>query len=144
MEMNSDEKEVQEVLHSFLQAFENCDLPKMEYFFAEDAVMFPQVVMSSMATEDIDPSKYRRYNGMSPDMKRATEELPKQVSGPPYRSLVPEDLKIQLFLDVAVATFHLHFGQGIFGRRTIVFAKRNSSWKIVHIHPSSVQVAHGK
>ncbi len=57
MKMNSDEKEVQEVLYSFLQAFENCDLPKMEYFFAEDAVMFPQVVMSSMVTDDIDPTE---------------------------------------------------------------------------------------
>ncbi len=138
--MNSDDKEVQEVLQAFLQAFENCDLPKMEDFFAEDAVMFPKVVMSSIDTDDIDPSRYRRCNGMSPDMKRRTEELPKQVSGPPYHSLVPEDLKIQLFSDVAVATFHLHFGQGLFGRRTIVLAKQNSSWKIVHIHPSSLQL----
>ncbi len=138
--MNSDEKEVQEALLAFLKAFENCDLPKMEDFFAEDAVMFPQVVMSSKATEDIDPSRYRRCNGMSLDIKKRTEELPKQVPGPPYHSLVPEDLRIQLFSDVAVATFHLHLKQGLFARRTVVLARKNSSWKIVHIHPSSIEV----
>jgi hypothetical protein len=50
----------------------------------------------------------------------------------------PQDMKIQLFDDVAIATFHLDDRAGFLNRRTIVLNKTKAGWKIVHLHASEV------
>lgn len=42
----------------------------------------------------------------------------------------PRDLKIQLFGNMAIATFHLDDRAGILNRRTIVLKKANAGWKL--------------
>jgi hypothetical protein len=52
----------------------------------------------------------------------------------------PQDMKIQLFDDVAIATFHLDDRAGFLNRRTVVLNKTRTGWKIVHLHASEVSV----
>jgi ketosteroid isomerase-like protein len=131
--------EVKNALQSFLRAFENCDLPAMDRLFAPDCVSFDQVVASSAGQGVSDLTSYRRCAGMPPAMRRIALELPTKNPGPPYHSLVPQDLLIQIFGDAAVVTFHIE-RDGVLRRRTVVFVKRDEGWRIVHLHASSVQV----
>jgi ketosteroid isomerase-like protein len=52
----------------------------------------------------------------------------------------PKEMRIQLFGDVAIATFHLDDRAGFLNRRTIVLNKAEKGWKIVHLHASEVSV----
>lgn len=131
--------EVETALREFLRAFENCDLPTMERLFAPDCVSFDQVVAGTSGEAVSDLTPYRRCAGMPPAMRRVALELPTKTPAPPYHSLVPQDLMIQVFGNAAVATFHIE-RDGILRRRTVVFAKRDEGWRIVHLHASSVQV----
>ncbi|MBY0566552.1 MAG: nuclear transport factor 2 family protein [Hyphomonadaceae bacterium] len=124
------------VLISFLRAFEDCDLPRMEAAFAEDATYFDR----ALATETQDLSSYRRGRGMPAGMRRLAQQLPTTRPGPPYHRLTPEDLLIQEVGDVAVCSFHLP-SQSALGRRTIILRRRAGRWKIMHIHASNIEQA---
>jgi hypothetical protein len=52
--------------------------------------------------------------------------------------LQPRDLNIQIFGEVAIATFHLDDRPGFLNRRTIVLHNTPEGWKIVHLHASEV------
>jgi len=136
--MDKEKNDVEETLKRFLSAFENCDLARMEQMFDPECVSFPQVVAGRPREPDLDLTGYRRSQGMPRDMRRLAHELPKKVPGPPYLSLVPNDLLIQIFGSTAVATFHFDH-EGSLGRRSIVFVNRGGDWKIVHVHPSGIQ-----
>ena len=130
--------EVETGLREFLRAFENCDLPAMDRLFAPDSVSFDQVVATSAGHAVSDLAPYRRCAGMPAARRGVALELPTRTPGPPYHSLIPQDLMIQVFGDAAVATFHLE-RDGMLRRRTFVFAKREERWSIVHLHASTVQ-----
>ncbi len=55
-------------------------------------------------------------------------------------NVAPRDLQIQLYGDVAIASFHLAGGQEI-GRRTLVLRRTGGRWLIVHMHGSSLRQA---
>ncbi len=61
---------------------------------------------------------------------------------PPYIDIQPKDLRIQVFGNTAIATFHLddRDGAGLLNRRTIVLNKTEAGWKIVHLHASEVAI----
>ena len=63
-----------------------------------------------------------------------------EKSSAPYLDIQPRDLTIQMFGDVAIATFHLDDRPGFLNRRTLVLHKTNSGWKIVHLHASEVSL----
>ena len=123
-------------LISFLRSFEDCDLPRMESAFAEDATYFDR----ALPTEIQDLSSYRRGRGMPAGMRRLAQQLPTTNPGPPYHRLTPEDLLIQGDDDVAVCSFHLA-SQGTLGRRTVILQRRAGRWKIIHIHASNIERA---
>jgi hypothetical protein len=53
----------------------------------------------------------------------------------------PRDLLVQMVgMDVAVVTFHLHDRPNVLNRRTIVWQRTKSGWKIIHIHASEVAI----
>ena len=54
------------------------------------------------------------------------------------QDIQPRALKIQLFGNVAIATFHLDDREGFMSRRTIVLKKTKVGWKILHLHASEV------
>ena len=119
-----------------MRAFENGDIDTMEASFAADSTSFPRSVMASDLDGDIDADQYRRVTGIDPQMREVVARLKAEGSGPPYMTLEPADLMIQVFGDVAVVTFHLEGAR--LGRRTIVMAKQDDAWKIVHLHASNV------
>jgi len=52
----------------------------------------------------------------------------------------PKDMKIQMFGNVAIVTFHLDDRPGFLNRRTIVLNKSKMGWKIVHLHASEASI----
>ena len=132
-----DESDVISTLNNFLHAFENGNFEMMEASFSEDAYIFPRAIMSNDYTQSIDNNKYRRMNGMDPQMKQLIVRLRESGKEPPYLKLEPKDLKVTMFNDAALVTFHLENGNSL-SRRTIVLGKEDGSWKIIHIHPSNV------
>ena len=50
----------------------------------------------------------------------------------------PKNVLLQLYDKTAIVTFHLG-DDDYLSRRTIVYVKKGSDWKIVHLHASSVK-----
>jgi ketosteroid isomerase-like protein len=50
----------------------------------------------------------------------------------------PRDLRLQIAGNIAIVTFHLDDRPGFLNRRTIVWQKQPSGWKIIHLHASEV------
>jgi ketosteroid isomerase-like protein len=129
---NNPDAEVRKTLDQFVDAFDNLDWERFSAFFADDATMFQ-------------PRKFtRRADGKAEilaQFRRVFETIRrKQVKGP-YMTLQPRDLKIQMLgSDVAIVTFHLDDRPGVLNRRTILWQRKDSNWKIVHIHASELSL----
>ena len=127
---------VRGAVYAFLDAFENGDIDAMEASFADGASTFPRAIMAADLDDPIDADDYRRVNGIDPQMRALIESLRAEGRTPPYLTLAPEDMKIQMYGRAAVVTFHL--GGARLGRRTFVLAEIDAEWKIVHLHASNV------
>ena len=132
-----EEKEVMAALDKFLRAFENGDFETMEALMTNDAYIFPRAIMSNDITTPIDNANYRRINGLDPQMKQVINGIRESGVQPPFMQLEPKDLKITMLNDAAIVTFHLDHSKSL-SRRTIVLAKNDVGWQIVHIHASNV------
>ena len=134
-------EQIERCLEDFIRDFENLDLERLRTHFDDDATVFPRSIMSRSGSKDIELGSYFREDGPGPDssMREYARELEGRADGPPYMLLQPRDVKIQVFRDSAVVTFHL-LEDGRLGRRTFVFARRDDAWKIVHLHASNVQL----
>jgi len=62
-------------------------------------------------------------------------EMRREVPGPPYLRLEPQRFTIQVEAMMAVVSFELPH-EGAMGRRTLVLAKQDQGWRIIHIHAS--------
>jgi ketosteroid isomerase-like protein len=128
----SDSIAVEKTAERFIDAFINLDWNRFRSFFAADAtVFFPPSAKYS-----------RRANGKAEIeslFMSVFERAHKQRSGPPYLSIRPKELKIQMLGDVAIVTFHMEDPDS-FGRRTIVFQRHGEQWLIVHLHASAIMV----
>lgn len=58
----------------------------------------------------------------------------------PYMNIQPKDMNLQIFGDIAIATFHLDDGPGFLNRRTIALHRTRLGWKIVHLHASEIAI----
>jgi ketosteroid isomerase-like protein len=132
-----EEKEVMAALDKFLRAFENGDFETMEASMTNDAYIFPRVIMSNDVTKTIESTNYKRIKGLDPQMKQVINNIRESRKQPPFMKIEPKDLKITMLKEAAIVTFHLENGKSL-SRRTIVLAKNDDIWKIVHIHPSNV------
>ncbi|MGB2790880.1 MAG: nuclear transport factor 2 family protein, partial [Dokdonella sp.] len=65
------------------------------------------------------------------------EEVRANRPGPPYLNLLPQDLQVQTFGDTALVTFMLTKERRI-SRRSLLFVKEASEWKLVHMHASNL------
>ena len=97
------EQEVTAVLGDFLRAFESGDLEAMDAAFSE-ATVFPRAIMSGGVTEPIRREAYRRVRGLDPQMRAVVAEWRSSRPGPPYVTLEPRDLEVEVFSDAALAT----------------------------------------
>ena len=128
-ETKAKDAEVRETLSKFVQAFDNLDWSRFRDFFADDATVFyPRDV----------PSRATGRQEIEAQFQRVFEQIRGNRTKPPYMDIQPRNLAIQMFGDVAVATFHLDDRPGVLNRRTIVLHKSVGGWRIVHIHASEV------
>jgi ketosteroid isomerase-like protein len=125
----SAEAQVREVLGKFVTAFDNLDWENFRSAFDDDATVFYPRAFPE------------RANGRA-EFEKTFKVVFQQIRGgkpaAPYMDLQPKDLKLQMFGDFAIATFHLNDRAGFLNRRTIVLAKSRAGWKIVHLHASEV------
>ena len=134
------EDQILSALEAFIAAFEDGDIESMEAAFSTDAVTFPRVIMAQEHERDIEVSKYRRVRGIDPQMRELVDFFRASGRSKPYLDIEPVGLKIQVFGDAALATFHLVSDDTV-GRRTFVLALIDDEWKIVHLHASNVTSA---
>ncbi|HVN75466.1 MAG TPA: nuclear transport factor 2 family protein [Thermoanaerobaculaceae bacterium] len=119
------------VIGGFMDALNNADIGKFSEFFAPDATMFFPLA-----------PLYLRLENKEQIVKVFTvffESVRKGKSGPNYMNLSPEDLRIQMYGDTAVATFHFK-GTDQISRRTVVLAREKGKWLVVHLHASGMVV----
>ena len=119
---------VRRTAEDFLDAFRNLEWERFQSFFAEDATAFfppsakePQLAEGKSKIETI--------------FKRVFAAARERSRQPPYLAIEPKSVKVQMLGNVAIVTFHLE-DPDLFGRRTVVFQKRDHRWLIVHLHAS--------
>jgi ketosteroid isomerase-like protein len=125
-------KDVTQALADFIQAFDNLDWDKFRLSFSDDATVFyPRGV----------PDRAAGRAEFEKTFKVVFEQIRGAKTRPPYMDIEPEDLKLQSFGEIAIATFHLDDRPGFLNRRTIVLRRTSAGWKIVHLHASEVAKA---
>ena len=125
------EKDVRETLSKFIVAFDNLDWEQFRSFFSDDATVFYPRGVAKRAAGRAE---------LEENFKRVFDGIRGMQTRPPYMQIEPRDLQIQMFEDMAIATFHLDDRPGMLNRRTIVLRKMPNGWKIVHLHASEVAV----
>jgi ketosteroid isomerase-like protein len=113
-------------IQAFVSAFNALDRTRFDALFAEDVTLFfPSA-----------PFPVRRVEGKAATLLwfgRLFDSLRKRGSGP---GIEPRDLNLQVYGNVAIATFHLGGGE-IVARRTVVLRRQRGRWAIAHLHASS-------
>ena len=123
---------VEQTMSRFLVAFANNDVPAFAEFMAEDATMFfPPSAPGA-------PSL--RVQGKT-EIARAFAEMYARLGSTKTtgRQIQPQDLLVQQYDTFAVVTFHLG-SDARRGRRSFVFRRTGSQWKIVHLHASDFPI----
>lgn len=122
---------VVKVIDGFMAALNAADVERLSPYFAPDATMFFPLAPLSLRLENKEQI-----------VKVFTvffQSIRKGKSGPNYMTLAPEDLRIQVLGDAALATFHFK-GPDLISRRTIVLAREGGKWLVVHMHASGIVV----
>jgi len=128
----TDSVAVAAALHQFLVAFENLDWPAFRAAFSDSATIFqPAPEM---------PERVTGSRGIDSTFRAVFAEILARAGGggPPYQRLEPIDLRIQpLALGAVLVTFELRNPERL-GRRTVLFRKEGSTWRIFHLHASNL------
>ena len=123
------EKEVRETLARFIVAFDNLNWDAFRQAFGDDATVFYPRVFPARANGRAEFEK---------TFKVVFDQIRGKKTTPPYMDIQPKDMRIQMFENVAIVTFHLDDRAGFLNRRTVVLHKTTGAWKIVHLHASEV------
>ena len=116
---------VERALAGFLDAFVRLDRDRVRACFAEEATVFHPWGGSRQA-----------------EFWNATfDEWFPTHPGPPYLDIRRRDVHVQSLGDVAVVSFHFRRDPALLGRRTFVWRRTPSGWKIVHLHASNLPTA---
>jgi ketosteroid isomerase-like protein len=126
---SSSDSEVREALARLVTAFDNLEWESFRLAFDDDATVFYPRAFPERATGRVEFEK---------TFKTVFEEIRSGRASAPYMDIRPRELKLQIFGDMAVATFHLDDRPGFLNRRTIVMKNGTAGWKIVHLHASEV------
>jgi len=124
-----------ELVNRFLDAFNARDFDTFRSTFADDITFFvdrpfpPQRLNGRIAAEGVFKQGFAAFH---PSAGGVVPPLP-----PP---LVPIDLQVQAFGDVAVVSFVVRRPTEV-ARRTLVLYRSPVGWRVVHIHASSADVA---
>jgi ketosteroid isomerase-like protein len=125
----SAEREVRDALARFIYVFDNLDWEAFRLAFDDNATVFyPRAF----------PERANGRAEFERTFKAVFQQIRDGKTAAPYMDIQPKDMKVQMFGDCAIATFHLDERPGLLNRRTIVLTKTNAGWKIVHLHASEV------
>jgi ketosteroid isomerase-like protein len=127
--------EVRDTLANFVHAFEILDWEPFRLAFSDDATVFYPRGFPERANGRVAFEKTFRV---------VFEQIRRSKTTAPYMDIQPRDMKVQLFGDIAIATFHLDDRAGFINRRTIVLNQTEAGWKIVHLHASEISTAPAK
>ncbi len=109
-----------DAMRAWMDALNALDEARIVDAFAEDATAFFPVV------------KAERVDGKA----AIAAVFHDYVAGSRKTNIVPEDLRVQQFGDVAVVTFNVHNPSAV-SRRTFVWRRDAHGWRIVHLHASN-------
>jgi uncharacterized protein (TIGR02246 family) len=122
---------VRQVVDAFVESLNTADIDAFSALFAPEAtVFFPLSPVAGLLEGKAEIVKV---------FSIFFESVRSSGKGPRYMELTPEDLKIQLFGDTAVATFHFS-GRTMYSRRTLVLHRAGGKWLIVHMHGSGLPI----
>ena len=126
---NKDSIAVMKSATDFVTAFNNFDWTTFRASFTDDATIFYPFW-----------NQASRIEGRSEMDTVWLQIFPEFVDTKNTRKLQisPNDIKIQLYGQTAIVTFHLGDGINRLSRRTIVMIKEEENWKIAHLHASSI------
>ena len=113
-------------VQAFVSAFNALDQARFDALFAEDVTLFFPA----------SPFPVRRIEGKKATLEwfgRFFDSARERGTNP---RIQPQDLKVQDYGDVAIATFHLGGGERV-GRRTVVLRRDGGKWAIAHLHASA-------
>ena len=115
----------------FLRVFDNLEWEPFRASWAADPSVFfpfndtPERVTGRTAVE----ARFHKF----------FEEIRARTPGPPYLHLQPRELRVDRHGDAGLVTFMLGGPGERIGRRTLLFALENGTWKLVHLHASNVE-----
>lgn len=122
-----------QALDQFIDAFNNLDWPRFSAALDDEVTVFNPDIPEAPGLHRLDGRAQ-----VEEGFRKVFEATRSQAAGPPYLHIVPRELRIQQYGDVALASFEFQRDGASYGRRTIVFRHRLDGWKIVHIHASNV------
>lgn len=121
--------EVRAAAAEFVSAFNGLDQQRFDALWAEDAtVFFPQP-----------PFPIRRVDGKAQVVGWFKRFMDAQRSAGKSPEVDPKDLQIQMAgPSSAVVSFHLGSGATAAARRTLVYRRDATGWRIIHLHASAL------
>ena len=122
--------EVKAAATEFVSAFNALDQARFDGLWAEDAaVFFPQP-----------PFPIRRVEGKAQVLSWFKRFMDAQRSAGKSPGVDPNDLLVQMIgPTAAIVSFHLGSEPSAAARRTLVYRKDASGWRIVHLHGSALR-----
>lgn len=127
-----DSADVAHATSSFLQAFDSLNWPGFAAHLSDSVDAF-------WPRPDA-PARLRDRGMVEGHFHAFFDRVRNARPGPPYLHLKPEDLEIRVIGDVGIVTFELADIPDTLGRRTIVFHREKSGWRIIHLHASNLPV----
>lgn len=115
--------------NTFVTAFNNFDWTAFRESFTDDATIFYPFWNQArriQGRQEIETA----WLTIFPEFGDSNNTRKLQIS--------PKDIHIQLYGRTAIVTFHLGDGVKTLSRRTLIMVKEKRSWKITHLHASSV------
>jgi ketosteroid isomerase-like protein len=125
----SDSLAVKLSVEKFLIAFNSLQWEPFRKSFTDDATaFFPDWEQASRASGRNELEK--TWLKIFPEFNDSTSTL--------KLGITPGDIKVQLYGQTAIVTFHLGTGEKYLSRRTLVMVKIKREWKIAHLHASTL------
>ncbi|MFI5168462.1 MAG: YybH family protein [Thermoanaerobaculales bacterium] len=119
------------VLDEFIDALNTADLQRYAALFTPDATAFFPLAEVPVRLENIEQ--------ITAVFGKFFEGIRRGSSGPRYMNLAPVDVKLQLYGDTAIVSFHFRGGEMI-SRRTLALVKHEGKWMIAHLHASNIEI----
>ena len=126
---NKDSIAVMKSVNNFVTAFNNFNWAAFRESFTDDATIFHPFWNQARRIQGRQEIE-KAWLTIFPEFGATNNSRKLQIS--------PKDLNLQLFQQTAIVTFHLGDGLNTLSRRTLIMIKEKRSWKIAHLHASSV------